>query len=73
MLNFEHENGFVLEDYDYIRLVIYLYLYRGSSMTLVPREARQFQSGMLPFERASKITWLGHISDRNWRPSQNHT
>ena len=34
---------------------------------------RHFQSGMLPFERASKKTWLGHIFVRNWRPNQNRT
>ena len=32
---------------------------RGSKvMSLV---GRHFQSGMLPFERAFKTTWLGHI------------
>ena len=34
---------------------------------------RHFHSGMLPFERASKETWLGHIFVRNWRPNQKCT
>ena len=34
---------------------------------------RHFHSGMLPFERASKKTWLGHIYVRNWRPNQKCT
>ena len=32
---------------------------RGSEVTILV--GRHFQSGMLPFERASKKTWLGHI------------
>ena len=32
-----------------------------------------FHLVMLPFERASKKTWLGHIFVRNWRPNQKCT
>ena len=32
-----------------------------------------FLLGMLPFERASKQTWLGNIFVRNWRPNQKCT
>ena len=35
--------------------------------------ARHFQSGMLPIEKASKKTSLGHIFVRNWRPNQKCT
>ena len=34
---------------------------------------RHFHFGMLPFERTSKKTWLGHIFVRNWRPNQKCT
>ena len=34
---------------------------------------RHFQSGMLPFERASKKTLLGHIFVKNWRPNEKCT
>ena len=34
---------------------------------------RQIHSRMLPFERASQKTWLGHIFIRNWRPNQKCT
>ena len=34
---------------------------------------RHFHCEMLPFERASKKTWLGHIFVRNWRPNQKCT
>ena len=44
---------------------------RGSKVTILV--GRYFQSGMLPFERASKKTWLGHIFVRNWRPNQKRT
>ena len=44
---------------------------RGSKVTILV--GRHFQSGMLPFERASKKTWLGHIFVRNWRPNQKRT
>ena len=44
---------------------------RGSKVTIFV--GRHFQSGMLPFERASKKTWLGHIFVRNWRPNQKRT
>ena len=34
---------------------------------------RHFHLGMLPFERASKKTWLGHIFVRKLRPNQKCT
>ena len=34
---------------------------------------RHFHLGMLPFERASKKTGLGHIFVRNWTPNQKCT
>ena len=44
---------------------------RGSKVTIFV--GRHFQSGMLPFQRAFKKTWLGHIFVRNWRPNQKCT
>ena len=44
---------------------------RESKVTILV--GRHFQSGMLPFERAFKKTWLGHIFVRNWRPNQKCT
>ena len=44
---------------------------RGSKVTILV--GRHFQSRMLPFERASKKTWLGHIFFRNYRPNQKCT
>ena len=41
---------------------------RGSKVTILV--GRHFQSEMLPMERASKKTYLGHIFVRNWRPTQ---
>ena len=35
--------------------------------------ARYFLSGMLPFERASKKPWLGHLFVRNCRLNQKFT
>ena len=39
---------------------------RGNKVTILV--GHHFQSGMLPMERASKKTYLGHIFVRNWRP-----
>ena len=44
---------------------------RESKVTILV--GHHFQSGMLPFERASKKTWLGHTFVRNWRPKQQCT
>ena len=44
---------------------------RGSKVTILV--GRHFQSGMLPFEIASKKTLLGHIFVRIWRPNQRCT
>ena len=44
---------------------------RGSKVTILV--GRHFQAGMLPFERASNKTWLGHIFVRNWRPNKKRT
>ena len=44
---------------------------RGSKVTILV--GRHFQSGMLPMERESKKTYLGHIFVRNWRPNQKCT
>ena len=44
---------------------------RGNKVTILL--GRHFHLGMLPFERASKKTWLGHIFVRNWRPNQKCT
>ena len=44
---------------------------RGSKVTILVR--RHFQSEMLPLERVSKKTLLGHIFVKNWRPNQKRT
>ena len=58
---------------------VFTWLWREQSQ-IIRRESkvtilvgRHFQSGMLPFERAFKKTWLGHIFVRNWRPNQKCT
>ena len=54
------------------RKVKYLPLYgRRNKVTILV--GRHFQSEILPLERASKKTRLGHIFVRNWRPNQKRT
>ena len=58
-------------DYDKGK-VKYSPLYRrGSKATILV--GCHFQTGMLPMERASKKTKLGHIFVRNWQPNQKCT
>ena len=62
---------FFLRDSDQSK-VKYSPLYRrGSKVTILV--GRHFQSEMLPIERASKKTKLGHIFVTNWLPNQKCT